>query len=212
VALTAAWSAVVRGAARAVRWVGARAAGAVRWMAQLPVGAQLALIAALVGVGFAVAHYLQERPLYVDDETEALARVIHSECGGCSSQQQLHIAWATRNLAAHRRLSIADMVCSPCGPQERGRPVSSRQPATDADRLMASYVLEAPDLADPTGGARHFINPRLQDELAAAGRGGYRGNPYKVVRRRWMHQYGWAPYYRLGPDLELWGPKRSSRN
>jgi len=24
----------------------------------------------------------------------------------------------------------------------------------------------------------------------------------------WSESYGWEAYYRLGPDLELWGPKR----
>ncbi len=213
VALTAVWSAMVRGIGAALRWLGAGSARAARWTAALPLRSQIALAIALAAAVFALGHYLtRERPIYVDDDGEALARVIHSECGHCSRHKQVHIAWATRNLAEFRGQSIAEMVCSPCGKQERGRPVSSRLAANDADRALASYILGAPALADPTDGARHFINPRLQDKLAAAGdRPGYRGNPYRVVRNRWMNSYGWEPYYRLGPDLELWGPKRAKK-
>ncbi len=140
-------------------------------------------------------------------EEEALARVIHSEIGSGSPQQQLHVAWATRNLAAERGQSIVAMACSPCGPQELGRPVSSRQDARDADRALAEAVLSAPALLDPTGGATHFINPALQDLLVARKVPGYTRN-YDRVRRTWSESYGWEPYYRLGDDLELWGPKR----
>ncbi len=145
------------------------------------------------------------------DEVEALARVIRSEAGTGSAQQRLHVAWATRNLAASRGQTIAEMACSPCGPQQEGRPVSSSQRATEADRELARHILAAPRALDATGGATHFVNPALQDELAARKRPGYRGRPYRVVRRRWTDVYGWEPYYRLGPDLEMWGPPRVSQ-
>ena len=144
-------------------------------------------------------------------EREALARVIRSEIGSGSPQQRLHVAWATRNLAAERGQSVIEMACSPCGPQQLGRPVSSRQEARDADRELADAVLAAPYLLDPTGGATHFINPVLQDQLAARRVSGYQDRPYERVRRTWSGSYGWEPYYRLGPDLELWGPKRVRR-
>jgi hypothetical protein len=140
-------------------------------------------------------------------EEEALARVIHSEIGSGTPQQRLHVAWAARNLAAERGESVVQMACSPCGPQELGRPVSSRQEASDADRSLAEAVLAAPTLLDPTGGATHFINPILQDQLVARKVPGY-SKSYDRVRRMWSESYGWEPYYRLGSDLELWGPKR----
>ncbi len=150
--------------------------------------------------------------VWVSDDTEALARVIRSEIGVGTAQQRLHVAWATRNLAAERRQSVAEMACSPCGRQGPARPVSSRTAATEADRELARVVLEATPLLDPTGGASHFINPRLQDELARSGRvPGYLGQTYARVRARWQRQYGWEPYYRLGSDLELWGPARPRR-
>src|SRR5690606_36755912 len=139
------------------------------------------------------------------DEVEALARVIRSEIGTGSPQQRLHVAWATRNLASERRQTIVEMACSPCGRQERGRPVSSRQRATDADRVLAREVLAASCELAPTGGATHFINPLLEDKLARLGAPGYAGNTYAVVARRWRVSYGWEPYYRLGRTLELWG-------
>jgi len=140
-------------------------------------------------------------------EEEALARVIHSEIGSGTPQQRLHVAWATRNLAVERGESMVQMACSPCGPQELGRPVSSRQDARDADRQLAAAVLAAPALLDPTGGATHFINPVLQDQLVARRVPGYTKG-YDRVRKMWSESYGWEPYYRLGTDLELWGPKR----
>jgi hypothetical protein len=145
-------------------------------------------------------------------DAEALARVIRSEIGVGNEKQRLHVAWAVRNLAAERGESIHEMACSPCGPQQRGRPVSSKQPATHADRRLAHQVLAAPLSLDPTGGATHFINPKLQDELARSGKlPGYKGNFYRKVRRRWIRRYRWEPYYRLGPDLEMWGPRRGRR-
>jgi hypothetical protein len=167
----------------------------------------VALMVATLGVAGLLA-LRPVPPVYVLDDTEALARVIRSEVGQSSLQHRVHVAWATRNLAAQRRQTIARMVCAPCGPQELGRPVSSRQEATDADRQLARFLLAAPAMLDPTGGATQFIDPALQDKLAARSAPGYRGRPYRQVRRQWRHAYGWEPYYRLGPDLELWGPKR----
>jgi hypothetical protein len=170
-----------------------------RWAALLPLGSALLLVALALrrpGNGRIT-------------EDRALARVIRSEIGSGTAQQRLHVAWATRNLAAERRTSIARMACSPCGRQRAGRPVSTRQPARPEDVELARLVLAAHPALDPTGGATHFINPRLQDRLALSGKvPGYAGQTYTRVRRRWQKVYGWEPYYRLGPELELWGPRR----
>jgi hypothetical protein len=174
------------------------------------------LLGALVLAAGAVAAaaMLATRPPaepFVHDEVEALARVIRSEAGTSPLQQRVHIAWATRNLAEERRQTIARMACSPCGPQQAGRPVSSRQAPTEGDRQLARQILAAPRELDATGGATRFVNPKLQDELAASGRKGYRDRPYHAVRKRWTEVYGWEPYYRLGRELELWGPRRVAR-
>jgi|SRR6185503_11301013 len=180
------------------------------WFRELPRRGQLVVGAGLIALtagGLVAFRHSESGPFFPVTEEEALARVIHSEIGSGSDQQRLHVAWATRNLAAERRQSIVAMACSPCGPQELGRPVSSRQEARDADRALAEAVLAAPALLDPTGGATHFINPVLQDQLVARRVPGYTRS-YDRVRRMWNESYGWEPYYRLGSDLELWGPKR----
>lgn len=214
--LTWVWTWFVWLAYHLLRAAGRLAMSALRWFSRQRPVAQLVMVALLGAGSVAAAHVLRTRPLfepviYVDDETEALARVIHSEAGTSSIQQRIHVAWVTRNLARERRQTVARMACSPCGEQEAGRPVSSRQDANDLDRQLARHILQAPDFLDPTGGATHFINPLLQDDLASRGRPGYRGRPYNEVRQRWMQGYGWEPYYRLGPDLELWGPRRRAR-
>jgi len=176
---------------------------------QLVVGAGLLAFLAAGLLAFRTTHGGGVSFLPISEE-EALARVIHSEIGSGSAQQRLHVAWATRNLAAERGQSVVAMACSPCGPQELGRPVSSRQEAREVDRQLAGAVLAAPAVLDPTGGATHFINRVLQDQLVARQAPGYTRS-YERVRKLWSGSYGWEAYYRLGPDLELWGPKRARR-
>lgn len=175
------------------------------------VAALCVVLAAVVVLGAAIWKLRDEREVWIRDDSEALARVIRSEAGTSPWQHRVHVAWATRNLARARKQGIAEMACSPCGPQQAGRPVSSKQAPTDDDRQLAKHVLDAPGFLDPTGGATQFVNPALQDELAARAARGYRGRPYRLVRRVWMQDYGWEPYYRLGPDLEMWGPRRRKR-
>jgi hypothetical protein len=216
VVLTGLWTAIVWLLSLLLHAAGRVIARLFKWFSRQPRTAQVIMVALLGAGSVAAAHVMTRQPLepivYVDDETEALARVIRSEAGTGSIQQRIHVAWVTRNLATERGQTVAQMACNPCGPQQLGRPVSSRQDATEPDRLLARHILTAPPTFDPTGGATHFINPLLQDDLASRGRPGYRGRPYNEVRQRWMQGYGWEPYYRLGPDLELWGPKRRARN
>src|SRR5215207_4163546 len=95
-----------------------RAAHLVRWTA----------VSAVIVAFFATAWSLRGEPeVYIRDDAEALARVIRSEVGTSALQHRVHVAWATRNLAAARKQGVAAMACSPCGPQQAGRPVSSRQ-------------------------------------------------------------------------------------
>jgi hypothetical protein len=197
--------------------VRAAGGGVGRWLAHedgrrrlVMVGAAGLLCVALV---WGYRHWTRgdavDETVYVDSDAEALARVIRSEIGTGSMQQRLHVAWATRNLARKRNTTVARMACSPCGRQGPGRPVSTRFAPTDDDRKLATLVLAAPKLLDPTGGATHFIDPALRDELARSGAvDGYAGQTYQRVRQRWQARYGWEPYYRLGDDLELWGPQR----
>ena len=207
---TTAWSLAVW-----ILWLVVRPLGrACVWFRDLPRRGQLVVGAGLVAltIGGVVTLRNDDGVLLFSQmsEREALARVIRSEIGNGSAQQRLHVAWATRNLAAERRQSVVAMACSPCGPQELGRPVSSRQDAREIDRLLADAVLAAPAILDPTAGATHYINPVLQDLLVARKAPGYTKS-YERVRKLWTGSYGWEPYYRLGDDLELWGPRRSKR-
>lgn len=207
VALVTIWSLC----ARAVRYGFSLLGRAWRWFLRQETAVQTAVAAALLLLGAVTVYvrvFSEPAPIALDDDAETLARVIRSEIGTGNMQQRLHVAWVTRNLAERRGQTLAQMACSPCGPQEAGRPVSTLQAALDIDRVLAREVLDAPELLDPTGGATHFINPQLQDQLAKRGTPGYRGRPYRLVRRQWKG-YGWEPYYRLGPELEFWGPKRS---
>lgn len=119
------------------------------------------------------------------DEVEALARVITSEANGYSEAERTAIAWTVRNRALKRRVSIARLVCSPsCGPCCNGRPFSSARAATDANRELARRVLATSD--DPTRGATSFFEPRVQDQLVAQQRAGYRFTS-EQLRARWQH-------------------------
>jgi hypothetical protein len=121
----------------------------------------------------------------VTDEAEALARVITSEAHGYSLAERTAIAWAVRNRARKRGLSIARLVCAPtCGPCCEGRPFSSARAPSGEDRDLARRVLAAPDSTDPTDGAVAFFEPRVQDRLVAEGRPGYRFDSDKL-RTKW---------------------------
>lgn len=215
-ALVGAWSLCMRVSRASVVWLSAALAFCWSWYRRQSASAQL-VMAGLAGL-LILSLTLRDGtpgpgstpsapPAEAVSDAEALARVIRSEIGVGTPQQKLHVAWATRNLARERGQSIARMACSPCGRQGSGRPVSTRQEATAADRELARMVLSAPQKLDPTGGATHFINPRLQDKLAKSGKlPGYKGKTYRRVKRRWRQVYGWRIYYRLGPELEFWGP------
>lgn len=136
-------------------------------------------------------------------EIEALGRVVASEAGrGYTLDEQRAIAWATRNRAQKRRVSIARLVCSPsCGPCCKGRPFSSRLAATAQTRAIAADVLAAPQSADPTEGAIAFFEPAMQDRFVAEGRPGYRRTA-EALRQKWRAE-GQRPLGAMG-RFEFW--------
>jgi hypothetical protein len=141
------------------------------------------------------------------DEATALARVIASEVGRGTAAERAAIGWAVRNRAARRGVSIVRLVCTPrCGPQHEDhaklRPFSSAQVASGDDVHLAAEIVAAAKSEDPTGGAFSFIEPALQDKLAAAGKLGYRLT-YAEVRARWIAD-GQKPLGQVG-RFELWG-------
>lgn len=127
--------------------------------------------------------------VFISDEIEALARVIASEAGSkrYSDDERRAIGWTVRNRARRRKTTIARMVCQPCGPCCRGRPFASSQPATDDTRRLAREILAAPVEQDPTGGARAFFEPAVQDRLVAERRPGYRFDS-ATLRAKWMRE------------------------
>jgi hypothetical protein len=146
--------------------------------------------AAWIGVGIAGAALLLGRRNSdgVIDDGEALARVITSEANGYSEAERTAIAWAVRNRARKRGVSVAKLVCSPtCGPCCIGRPFSSAREATAVNRELARRVLTAPESADPTHRATAFFEPRVQDKLVAEKRAGYRFSSDQL-RQRWRRE------------------------
>lgn len=136
------------------------------------------------------------------DELEALARVVTSEANGYSERERIAIAWAVRNRARKRGVTIAQLVCSPtCGPCCQGRPFSSARSATAANRALARRVLAAPQWDDPTFGATAFFEPAVQDRLVAQGHGGYRFTSDEL-RERWRRD-GQRQLSTVGA-FELW--------
>jgi hypothetical protein len=151
----------------------------------------------------AVSPPIEAPPVFVKDESEALARVIASEAGQQAREAQTMIAWTARNRATQWKTTIARMVCSPCGKQKGDlRPFSSRFAPTGAHRAVAAVVLAAPDGDDPTKGATHILEPRLMDRLHAAGR-----SPFDAAMVRWrrIHRDGLA-YYGSTHDWDFFGP------
>lgn len=127
--------------------------------------------------------------VFITDEIEALARVIASEAGSkrYSEDERRAIGWTVRNRARRRKTTIARMVCQPCGPCCKGRPFASSRPATDDTRRLAGEILAAPAEQDPTGGARAFFEPSVQDRLVAERRPGYRFDS-AALRVKWTRE------------------------
>lgn len=139
------------------------------------------------------------------DNRTALGRVIHSEAGTQTMAERVAIAWVARNNAARRGMSIAQLVCAPCGPQAGfPRPFSSRQPARETDLVVADAVLAAPASDDPTSGATNAFEPDAKDKAFAAGATKENAD---AIRVRWTGAYALERYGRVG-RWELYGPRR----
>lgn len=143
---------------------------------------------------------LSSPPLYIDDDVEALARILTSEAGSHSVEERLAVGWTARNRARRRRTTIARMVCNPCGPSA-GRGFSTRLPARRKNRELAALILATPLGEDPTGGAISAFEPVLQDRLYRSGR--YRYDA-RGVRRKWLRE---MDYYGTVGHWDLFGPK-----
>jgi hypothetical protein len=108
---------------------------------------------------------------YTEDDLEALARMLASEFQKGTEEEMRAAAWATRNAAGIKSISIKDMLApSDFGPQGGDRAfASTRLEATGETYELAGQVLDAVAEADPTGGACDFWKPEQQDRLKVAG-------------------------------------------
>jgi hypothetical protein len=104
----------------------------------------------------------------------SLARVIQSEEGSAREGVRRGVAWATRNEAFNRGVSITALVLyakdpatnGKYGSQNEGRYCSTANEPTKANRALAESVLAQPRSADPTGGAVQYDSPKAQRYLA----------------------------------------------
>jgi hypothetical protein len=93
------------------------------------------------------------------------------------------VAWAIRNYAAERGQTVAAVLLAGNGASfghfgaqnaaAGGKYASTQQDPRQRHVKVASAVLAAPKLMDPTGGATHFFSPAAQDALAARSASGY---------------------------------------
>lgn len=141
-------------------------------------------------------------PLYIDDEAEALARVIASEAGDRGPEAQTRIAWVARNRAAAQRTTTPELVSMPCGRAAGDRrPFATNVSPTLEHRELANLVLATGDAEDPTEGATHVLDPARQDRRFAAGKA---KRDAATTRRSWLAA---LDYYGGAFGWDLFGPK-----
>lgn len=120
----------------------------------------------------------------LDVDTYALARALVSEHGWDPDAYLTAIAWAMRNKAEERGVSLVRLLTDGAGTAGDGRfgrqnaPAGTKYASTQTDPSerhvrIAAEVIVAPVSLDPTRGATHFFSPRTQDALAAKGAAGY---------------------------------------
>jgi hypothetical protein len=96
-------------------------------------------------------------------EANSLARLISSEEGTSDTTTQAAVAWAVKNEAARRGLSITDLLTRGSGgfygSQVANHYASTARDPYARDGQIAQYVLDG-TIADMTGGATNFDRPR----------------------------------------------------
>jgi hypothetical protein len=161
-------------------------------------------------------------------QTYALARALVSEHGSDPDAYLRAVAWAIRNKAAEKRVSIFVLVTDGRGTAGDGRfgeqkasagtkYVSTAKDPSERHVRIAEEVETAPASADPTGGATHFFSPKTQDLLAAKAAAGderftkYAGRDAAAIFASWsttgLYPGGAVPVVPPGVDgdvLTLW--------
>lgn len=137
----------------------------------------------------------------------ALATVIASEAGSGPALAKIAIAWAVRNEAQRRGVSVFKLI-APDGKfgSQQGRYAASVHPPSAADVRIAEMVARN-EVADPTNGAVQWDSPAAQRKLLARGEPGYTKTPEMVAAER--QASGKTVVYLPGVDpdyLRLWRP------
>jgi len=106
------------------------------------------------------------------EDVDALARAVTSELGHCSDEEQCAAAWAMRNRADDRGMTLKQLL-APLGiygsPSVSKGYASTRRPATKRVTENVIGVLDASQSKDPTRGAVEFWVPRLQQQMHMLG-------------------------------------------
>lgn len=131
------------------------------------------------------------------EDREALARMVESELGGRSREEQVAAAWAARNRADLLGVTVQELL-APTGEygssSKSGGYASTRRVPTDRARRVAAEVLDAAAESDPTTGAIDYWVPSQQVEMCRLGdvyRAALRsGDDAKANRYARWAQYG----------------------
>lgn len=129
------------------------------------------------------------RPVTLDQL--ALSRMLASEESTSSTETKIAIAWVAMNEARRRAVSVSALLLKDNGPgdgyfgEQRGRYASTRSDSYEGDLQIATAV-ESGSIADTTGGAVHFLRPKLQDKLFAAGK---TSKTAATIRSSWGNGY-----------------------
>lgn len=141
-----------------------------------------------------------------DDDLEALSRMITSENGADKRIVRIAVAWAAKNEAARRGISVAQLVMPTGVPGDQGSPghgyASTARAASAEDEGIAYDVLSGKE-ADPTGGAIQFDAPRTQRVLHNRNPSKYK-TPEEVAANRIREGKELVTIPGIDPDYMRW--------
>lgn len=145
----------------------------------------------------------------LDVHTYALARALSSEHGSDPDPYLRAVAWAIRNKAIERRVTVLELLTEGRGTAGDGwfgeqkasagvKYASTRADPSERHARIAAEVLAAMQSSDPTFGATHFFSPRAADALAAKAGSDprfakYAGNTAAAVDAKWRAPGGLYP-------------------
>lgn len=141
-----------------------------------------------------------------DDDVDALSRMITSENGADKPIVRIAVAWAAKNEAARRGISVAQLVMPTGVPGAQGTPghgyASTSKPASAEDERIAYDVLSGKE-PDPTDGAIQFDAPRTQRVLHARDPVKYK-TPEQVAENRIKEGKELVTIPGIDPDYMRW--------